>query len=291
MGNKATSKCALALALMLALASCGTGRRALGGGDVTGGEETGAAAGQTDIEFLRKVHDNEVYAGAISAKLKFTISAGARDLSVAGSLKMKRDEVIRIQLTPLGIMEAGRIEFTKDHVLIMDRLDKEYIKVGYDKVDFLERNGLDFYALQALFWNCLFIPGTQRVTESSLGCFGVDRSATGTAITMEHGDISYRWTADGASGLITAVDMRYGTGDGANVNCTYGDFQELGSRMFPTTISLTMGSGLVKGAPAITLDLGLKNMDTSDDWETFTGITGKFKEVTIQDVMNRLLGM
>ena len=36
--------------------------------------------------------------------------------------------MIRIQLTPLGLMEAGRIEFTKDYVLVVDRINKEYIK-------------------------------------------------------------------------------------------------------------------------------------------------------------------
>ena len=77
-----------------------------------------------------------MYAQAISAKIKFSINTGSKDLSVSGSLKMKKDDVIRIQLTPLGLMEAGRIEFTKDYVLVVDRINKEYIKASYSDVDF-----------------------------------------------------------------------------------------------------------------------------------------------------------
>ncbi|MFW5552910.1 MAG: DUF4292 domain-containing protein, partial [Prevotella pectinovora] len=120
------------------------------------------------MDFLRKVTDNAAYARNIVSKIKFTMNTGSKDITVAGSLHMRKDEVIRIQLTPFGIMEAGRLEFTKDYVLLVDRIHKEYVKTSYDSVDFLQRNGLDFYALQALFWNQLFVPGTQKTTDSSL---------------------------------------------------------------------------------------------------------------------------
>ena len=79
------------------------------------------------MDFLRKVTDNAAYARNIVSKIKFTMNTGSKDISVAGSLHMRKDEVIRIQLTPFGIMEAGRLEFTKDYVLLVDRIHKEYV--------------------------------------------------------------------------------------------------------------------------------------------------------------------
>ncbi len=78
---------------------------------------------------------------------------------------MRKDEVIRIQLfIPILGTEVGSLEFTPDYVLIIDRLHKEYIKADYTQVDFLKKQGINFYSLQALFWNQLLLPG-QRVCE------------------------------------------------------------------------------------------------------------------------------
>lgn len=86
------------------------------------------------------------------------MQVGAQDLTLTGNLKMKRDDVIRLQLMAFGFVEAGRLEFTKDYVLIMDRINKQYLKVPYNQLDFLRNSGLNFYSLQALFWNELFQP-------------------------------------------------------------------------------------------------------------------------------------
>lgn len=91
---------------------------------------------------------------------------------------MRKDEVIRLQLLiPLLRSEVGRIEFTKDYVLFIDRMHKQYVKANYTDVAFLKNNGINFYSLQALFWNQLFIPGEQRVGEHSLEAFNVDAAA------------------------------------------------------------------------------------------------------------------
>ena len=114
------------------------------------------------MNFLRKVTDNAAYARNIVSKIKFTMNTGSKDISVAGSLHMRKDEVIRIQLTPFGIMEAGRLEFTKDYVLLVDRIHKEYVKTSYDSVDFLQRNGLDFYARAGIVLEPAFRAGNAK---------------------------------------------------------------------------------------------------------------------------------
>lgn len=55
--------------------------------------------------------------------------------------------------------EVGRLEFTPDYVLVIDRMHKEYLKGDYNQLDFLRDNGLNFYSLQALFWNQALPPG------------------------------------------------------------------------------------------------------------------------------------
>lgn len=94
----------------------------------------------------------------LTAKLSLELQMGDKGVSVGGNLKMKRDEAIQLSLSAF-FMEVGRIEFTPNYMLVLDRMGKQYVKAAYQDVDFLKRSGLDFYSLQALFWNELFVPG------------------------------------------------------------------------------------------------------------------------------------
>ncbi len=89
---------------------------------------------------------------AMTAKMKLNVDALGKSLSVNGSLRMKRDEVVQLSLSMLGF-ELGRLEFSPDDVLILDRYHKQYVRCGYDDISFLKSAGIDFYALQSLFWN------------------------------------------------------------------------------------------------------------------------------------------
>ena len=111
------------------------------------------------LRFVQKVSDNAVYSKNIVSKIDFSVNTGGKNISVGGSIHMRKDDVIRIQLTPMGLIEVGRIELTPEYVLIMDRIHKEYIQASYKDVEFLNKNGLNFYSLQAMFWNLSETPG------------------------------------------------------------------------------------------------------------------------------------
>lgn len=297
MRNKCRLSIVTALAAMsLLVVSCGSSKALQGGTKPTKTENVTQDNAETmSRDFLRRVYDNEVYANSITSKIKFTVNTGSKDISVSGSLNMKKDQVIRIQLTPFGLMEVGRLEFTKDYVLIMDRMNKEYIKASYADVDFLQKNGLDFYTLQALFWNKLFVPGTQKITDSSLKNFSVafNNASSDAVVSYKRGDMSYAWNADKTTALIKSVGVTYDgkTSGKTTVTCDYGKFKPLGTKLFPTDITLRLKTGAVKNADKMSVNISINNLDTSDDWDTFTTVSGKYKQVDVQDVVKRLMKM
>jgi len=267
-----------------------------GGGGAGAGQA--ADAGKRELlktAFLQKVSDNAVYARNIVSKIKFNISSGSKSISVAGSLHMRKDDVIRIQLTPLGLIEAGRIEFTKDYVLIMDRINKEYIQADYSEVDFLRDNGLDFYALQALFWNGLFIPGEQKVKDSSLKIYDVEmpENMPDYVIKLSKGKMSYLWTADRQNGLIRKVNASYSssTHGKTSLECDYSDFRMLGTKRFPSNLMLRMSTGALKGTKNVNLGIQMNSLSTGGDWDPRTAVSGKYRKVSVEDVMKRILSL
>lgn len=289
---------------MLVVSSCGTKKVVADGGKavaVTGkgnksnnSEEDVAVSSLEQMNFLRKVSDNAVYVQNIVSKIKCTINTGSNDLSVGGSLLMKKDQVIRIQITPFGLMEAGRLEFTKDYVLFVDRIHKEYVKAAYSDVDFLKNNGLDFYALQSLFWNQLFVPGEQKMSDSSLKSFraAIDGTAN-TKISLVKGKMKYIWTAGSKNGQLNSLNASYigGAAGSTSVNCAYSSFKQLGAKMFPTDITLTMSTKAVKNASKMMLRLQLNTLSTESDWEEKTTVSSKYKQVKMETLLGKLGSM
>lgn len=91
---------------------------------------------------------------AISAKLNLRLESGSSRINVGGTYRLKRNDVIQINLTYTMIItvNVGSIELTRDHILILDRLHKRYCKVSYSEVPQLAQAGVDFDYLQRIFW-------------------------------------------------------------------------------------------------------------------------------------------
>lgn len=285
---------AIAAATVMMLAACGTTKTVVN----TTNNPANAAVENTEaarLKFVRNVSDNSVAQKNITAKLKFRVKKGSKDITVGGSLHMRRDDVIRIQLTPMGLFEAGRIELTKDYVMIVDRINKQYLKADYSEVAFLKRNGLNFYSLQALFWNQLFIPGSDQMRDSELKKFDVDLlpQALCSIIALERDKMSYKWQADNKSFEIKEADVAYSNSEWGNASLkwNYGNFTAFGGKKFPSQINITAASSALKGGQSMTVELTLDNLSNNSDWESRTQLSGKYTAVSAEEVLNKILNV
>ena len=288
-------KIVLAAVVVLVVASCGTKKTAVTGpaGPVTETVETNTE--QQRINYLRKVYDNAVYTKNIVSSIDFTIDTGSKNISVGGSIRMRKDDVMRIQLTALGLMEVGRLEFTKDYVMIVDRIHKEYIKADYNKVDFMKRNGLNFYTLQALFWNMLFVPGEANMTDRLLEKFTVDLATKGVMVplSLKNGNMEYVWQTESKTGLIRETDVTYS--DKANgttkLSCKYDNFKSLGTKQYPHLLTLNAQSVISKKPRNVTITIKMDGAKMSSDWETRTTLSSKYKEVSADEVLEKIMNL
>lgn len=292
----------IALCLPLVLASCGTKKAAMTETPVSANT---SAAKQTDLgklndpasqqSFLQRVLDNQVYAKNITGSMSFKLQMGDKDIEVNGSLRMRKDEVIRIQLNaPILGFEVGRLEFTPDYVLILDRIHKEYIKADYNQVDFLKNQGITFYSLQALFWNELSLPGVKQVSQSDLKNFTVDLSGEGTDVPVSHqaGRMTYLWTADRSSGRINQANVTYkASGTTSKVNMKYGKFKTVGVKMFPALQALTLTTNATKQKREVTLTIDMNEVKTDSKWDAQTEVSSKYKKVSPESVLSKIMSM
>ena len=275
-------KLAAASMAMAMVASCGSTRKVVN-------ETPNAQTVVQKQEFLQKVSDNAQHARFVTSKVKFSVEVGSQQLTLTGNLKMKRDDVIRLQLMAFGFVEAGRLEFTKDYVLVMDRINKQYLKVPYQQLDFMRNSGLDFYALQALFWNELFQPGKTRMTDEMLKRSTTDMEAEDAVISMESGKLSYRWLADKSAALVKMANILYKDRYRGNyqLNWDYLDFKQNGRKKFPMDHKVKFSTP----DKEVKFEMILNYMGADEDWEPRTEVSGKYRQVSVDEILRRFMAL
>ena len=289
-------------AAMMLMAACGTSRQVQGTGKVDAGKQQTSVKADEQGEsfsqraFLQMVADNQVYAKDIVGKMDFTILMGDKEVSVPAKLSMRKDQLVRIQIfMPFLGSELGRLEFAPDYVLILDRYHKQYVKADYTQVDFLKKQGINFYSLQALFWNQLLVPGVKKVSDSDLKKFSanLDETAENVPVSIRYGNMNYQWKANRNSGRIAEANVTYkdkGNGD-SRLNLKYSDFKSVGVKMFPATQRMTLTTILNNKPQEAKLNIEMKSVKTDDKWDAQTEVSGKYKQVSPKDVLGKLMSM
>lgn len=279
---------AAACCLTVMLAGCAS-HKTIGGVSET---DTGNAQGKSEpLDFVRKVSDQKVYAKNIVGKMTLNVKMGSKDVSVPGALRMRRDEVIRIQaFIPILGSEVGRIEFTPDYVLVLDRMHKEYIKADYNQLDFLRDNGLNFYSLQALFWNQLFLPGSNKVGEGDMDKFRVSATSEFQTVSLHMGNMDYTWSAD-VTGRIAKAKVNHSSTSHGNstLDWDYSRFVSVGSKFFPARQSFSFSSAAIKGKGSTGVVIDMDEVKTDEKWEARTEVSSRYKKVEASDVFGKLL--
>lgn len=254
-----------------------------------------AFTGKKALNFVRKVNDNAVYAKNINTKIDLTLTVGGKPFSVSGRLQMRQDEVIRITLTPFGLMEVGRLEFTPNYVLLVNRMDKQYVKAEYSKVSFLQANSIDFAMLQSIFWNRLFIPGESQLKDGDLDKFAVSfdnaENAESNVIELTSGKLNCQWQADKNTALIGKTTLTYDKGgaEEATVTMQYGSYTSLGVKQFPTAENIAFNAKQLNGKQ-LGLAINMNGISTDGNWDALTTVSDKYTEITPEEFFSKLSG-
>ena len=295
--RKRLNKYAL-LAVVLTLTACGAKKNIVTTPATTGQAQSAKATtpAGSGLAFVQQVADQSLYQKNITGNMTFSIQAGSVNHKLGGALHMRRDEVIRLQVVaPILPVEIGRIEFTPDYVLVVDRWHKEYIKADYNQLAFLKENGLDFYSLQSLFWNELLMPGRQKVGEGDLGKYYVDTSVQGRTlpVSLSQGKLSFCWNAGRTDHKIHSAIVTYGgSGHGSSrLTWNYADFQSVGVKSFPATQSFTFTTSATGKTQQGTISFTLDRVGTDSRWEARTTVSDKYKRIEARDVFDKLLNL
>ena len=245
------------------------------------------AAALSDVQHVERVIAGSPQADCIDAKMRFTLRMGDKELSVGGNLRMKRDDVIQLSLVGFGIIEGGRIEFTRDSVLLLDRIHRCYVRMAYRDVGFLRDSGADFYTLQALFRNELVLPGVRHVTAGEASRFRVSRRPDGRVVLSgdERGALACRFVTSLAGALLEQTEIS--TASGKALVWTYGDFVRMGTGHYPGRMEIVLRG---QDMP-VTAVIAFSRIGTGDGWATRTPVSARYRRMDARSLIRELMQM
>ena len=282
------------LAMPLIISSCASHKKVA----ETQAQQTKVVRPAAESTLLESVNDSTRHDEFVTSKVKFTVDVGQQSVTLTGNLRMQRDNVVRLQLMAFGFVEAARIEFTREYVLVMDRINKQYMKRVYGDIDFMRNSGLNFYSIQALFWGELFLPNRNVLTSTDMEKFKVFDGDEDAVISFEKTPMAYKWLIGKEDSRAKMTNISY---DGAeNETQLTWDYQEYSplkntlDKMLPTDMTVSMNSTDKQThihAKEVKMRIKLSYLDNDREWEPRTEVSAKYREVSVDDILRRFMAL
>ena len=222
---------------------------------------------------------------ALTAKMSLALDVSGKTNKVNGTMRIKKGEVIQLSIAPLLGIEVARAEISPFGVLVIDRMNKRYVRVTFTELQELTNAQLDFHTLQALFLNEIFLPGKKDLTSRDLLAFDIELIGRDVRLDVRKTKrFAYTFLMQGTEALLK--ESLVGLKD-ANyaLSWKYENFRSLGQKQFPNTMILSF-MGLKKPMNAT---FSLSRLTANSNWESYTKVSDKYEQVKLEDLIKRLL--
>ena len=239
---------------------------------------------KTEASFFAAYNDKAFQYNTLSARIQFDVVLSGNEISSRGQLKMQKDERIQIFIQPLLGIEVFRAELTPDSIKIINRLNRWYM---IDTFDHLKGNAdidFNFYNLQALITNQLFLPGETNLTADHFSLFGWKQTQTGYLLSInDHNGLQYAFTADANEQIISTAIKDDATN--YRLDCSYTNFLPAGNRSLPMNLHIML---LAESDAQHSLSLNFSRVEVDIPLTTAFPIPANYQQVSFQQIINSI---
>lgn len=240
----------------------------------------------SETEYMERVLENSANWEAVTAKMSATLKLNGKSTGkVSGTLRIKRGEVIQMSIAPFLGIEVGRAEITPDGMLVIDRVNKRYVKVSFEELKALANVNLDFHILEALFLNEVFLPGKDKLSVRDLSSFKMNKNQPDVLLQVKKSKtFQYTFRTEAPEGLLKESHIGL-TGTAYALQWKYDDFQPLEQHQFPSSMFVSFEGG----SKPTNASFSLSRLSTYADWETHTEVSKKYQKVELEEIIKMLV--
>ncbi|MDR1763322.1 MAG: DUF4292 domain-containing protein [Dysgonamonadaceae bacterium] len=260
---------------------------------LSGCKSTKTAAGSEPVA-LEKASKTERFINVRTDAIKFNTLSGSLKMSIKPSptsktttlgavLRIIRDRQIQLSLRlPIIGTEAARISFSPAQVLMIDRINHRYF---LGNIEEMRRNApfdFDYYSLQAMFCNQLFVAGKQTVTANDLAIFGIEENQYFATLSYRDSKgARYDFISDHTNRIVNTAIAKESNG----VDWTYSEFgQTKDNQTFP----MMMTVDLQIGGEKIASTLDFSEIELNSNFSLDMNIPANYTKISMEQIINML---
>ena len=242
--------------------------------------------GMSEVEYVEKLINHVGEWGAFTAKVNLSVDLDGKSVTkVGGTLRIKRGEVIQLSVAPLLGIEVARAEISPNGILVIDRVNKRYVRASFSELESLVHADLDFHSLQALFLHELFLPGNSRMTVRDASNFRVDVKTQEVVLEAKKGGrFNYQFLIQAPEAVLKESCIAL-AGTPYLLRWKYDAFRPFEQEQFPTDMQIIF-EGAEKPVKAA---MALSRLSTNSNWETHTEVSARYMKVELADILKLLI--
>jgi hypothetical protein len=176
------------------------------------------------------------------SRINLNLAFNGKALSVKGYMKIKKDSIISISIQPMLGFEATRMEISPDSIIVIDKINKQY---SAESFSFLAKKigiPINFYNLQAVLLNQLFVLGEDFPQDSTYMHFSEQPFPDGKSLVLKTVDGSTHYFVINPVNRI-ALTKLYHAVSNSDFSCEYGTFKQEANVLYPSSLKIMASSG------------------------------------------------
>lgn len=264
------------LVMVVVLHSCKSVKRIM--------QADSALESKSETELFEDILQKEIDYNTFSSRITMTVTTGTKTLSSRGSLKMVDNEAILLSIQPLFGIEMFRLHIEPDHFIVLDRMNKRYVKESFDNIEETQSIGFDFYTLQSLFSNRLFVAEKQKVHLQDYKLFKYEEADNNYVMSArdKKSKLDYSFFING-NDQITLAEL-WVPNKNYSLKWSYDQFSLMGTIFFPHEMEIAAAINKKK----LNTALSFSSIDLNESMSLETSIPSGYKKVELKDILKLL---
>ncbi|HBG58100.1 MAG TPA: hypothetical protein DDX07_08820 [Porphyromonadaceae bacterium] len=225
---------------------------------------------------------NEFQYNTFTAKLNMNLTTGTKSLSSKANIRIIKDNALQISIQPLFGVEMFRFYINPDTVMVVDRMNKRYVMESIATLKEIYPVGFDFYTMQSVFTNALFVSGKERPELPDYRKFNyIQTSDQCYYITSKDADsgIDYSFTVNGDDRITFTHLMQHQKKQ--SLQWGYHNFVLLDDFIFPSKMNITLSSSSRK----IDAELLFSDIATDEPLQLAMNVPAGYTKTTVEEIL------
>ena len=238
---------------------------------------------KTEKDFFVAFQEQSFQYQTLSARMQFQIAfSSGTETSSRAQLKIRKNDRLQVSVQPLLGIEAFRIELTPDSLKVVDRINGRFLIDAIDHMTGDTDIDFNFYNLQALFTNQLFLPGEINLSQNLLQLFRWEQTKTGYLLrTEDRTGLQYAFTAD-SNEKLSATQIK-DTSSHYLLNCNYENFRPVNQQLFPMNINIRLHT---ENNVQNFLSLNFSRVEVDVPLEMNFPVPANYRRVTLSEILH-----